>query len=232
MFSWYKKIKDKSINLITTDLPYYGVVDNEWDNQWETLDDYLSFLDNVFIEFKRVLKDDGSLFIFSGRQYNRHIAILLDKYFKEERIIIWKRKRNMSTTRGKALNGEYEPLCYYSNIDKPIFNNIKIPPAKHLQNRKEYKSGLLKDGVSLTDVWEINALLGNSLEKTKHPTQKPLEIMQRILLIASNENDLVLDVFMGSGTTAIACLKLKRNFIGFEKELSYIDVFEERRKSI
>ncbi len=56
--------------------------------------------------------------------------------------------------------------------------------------------------------------------------------MQRILLIASNENDLVLDMFMGSGTTAIACLKLKRNFIGFEKELSYIDIFEERRKSI
>ena len=95
-----KKLKDKSINLIATDLPYYGVLDDEWDNQWNSLDEYLKFLDIVFLEFKRILKDNGSLFIFTGRQYNRYIAILLDKYFKEERIIIWKRKRNISTTRG------------------------------------------------------------------------------------------------------------------------------------
>ena len=223
-----KYVQDKSINVIATDLPYFGVLDVEWDNQWETLDDYLTFLDKVFIEFKRVLRDNGSLFIFSGRQYNRHIAILLDKYFKEERIIIWKRKRNMSTTRGKALNGEYKPLCYYSNIDKPVYNNIKVPPAKHLQNRKEYTTGILKDGVSLTDVWEINALPHNSKEKTNHESQKPLEIMERIINLSSNEHDIILDPFIGSGTTALACLKLNRQYIGFDTSKDYIEICNKR----
>lgn len=160
-----KTLPNKTIDLILTDLPYYGVVKDDWDNQWGSLDEYLEWLDTVFIEYKRVLKNSGSLFIFTGRQYNRHIALLLDKYFTEERIIIWKRKRNMSTTRGKALNGEYEPICYYSNIEAPTYNNIKVPPSPHLLKRKEYTTGHLKDGVALTDVWEINALPHNSKEK-------------------------------------------------------------------
>ncbi len=90
----------------------------------------------------------------------------------------------------------------------------------------------LKDGVALTDVWEINALPHNSLEKTNHPSQKPLEIMERIILIGSNENDIVLDPFMGSGTTAISCIKLNRKYIGFETTKQYIDIFENRKNKL
>jgi site-specific DNA-methyltransferase (adenine-specific) len=223
-----KRIPDKSIDLITTDIPYYKVVKADFDNQWKNEEDYLNFIFKVIDEMTRILKDNGSLYMFTSRQYNRHIATYLDKTLKEQRIIIWKRKRAFNNTRGKALNSEYEPICYYSKGDKPVFNNMKVKPSEHLLKRKEYQEGHLKEGVSLTDVWEINALPANSKEKTKHETQKPLEIIERTILLSSNEGDIILDPFMGSGTTAIAALKLNRKYIGFEKENKYYQIISER----
>lgn len=71
------------------------------------------------------------------------------------------------------------------------------------------------------NIWEIPAVVSNSKEKTSHPTQKPVKLMERALKIYSNENDLILDCFSGSGTTAIACHNLKRRFICIEKDFDY-----------
>jgi site-specific DNA-methyltransferase (adenine-specific) len=226
-----KNIKDKSIDLICTDIPYFGVVKDEWDNQWKNLEEYLNWFENLVKEYKRVIKDTGSIFIFTGRQYNRHLSIILDKYFIEQRIIIWKRKRNMSQTRGKAMNSSYEPLCYYTAKEIGYtYNNLKVPPEKHLQKRKEYTTGHLKDGVAISDVWDIPALPHNAKENTKHPTQKPLKIIEQIIKMASKEGDIVLDTFMGSGTTAEAAIKLNRYYIGFELTNKYIEIIDNRIK--
>lgn len=158
-----KQIPDKYINHIICDLPFYQVVKDDWDNQWKTEKDYIDWCRMVIVEYKRIIKDNGNLFLFTGRQYNRKIATILDEYFNEKRIIIWARKRNFNNTRGKALASGYEPICYYCNGDNGVFNNIKIKPDT---KRKEYVDGFLKDGITLSDVWnDISALPHNSKDK-------------------------------------------------------------------
>ena len=120
-------LKGVKVDAIIADLPYFQVVKDAWDNQWKSVEDYLAWIEHVTRTFNKLLKDDASIMLFTGRQYNRQIACILDKYFTEQRIIIWARKRNINTTRGKALASGYEPICYYTK-GNPIFNNLKIIP--------------------------------------------------------------------------------------------------------
>ena len=87
-----KNIPDNSIDCIICDLPYYKIVKNEFDNQWKTLDEYLTFVEDIIQEYNRICKDNSNIFVFTSRQLNNKICNILDKYFKEERIIIWARK--------------------------------------------------------------------------------------------------------------------------------------------
>lgn len=221
------KLKDNSIDCVVCDLPYFGVVDADFDNKWENEDDYLKWVESLVIQYVRVLKPGGSVFLFTSRQLNRKICNILDRYLMEKRIIIWARKRGFNNTRGHALASGYEPIAYYvKGGDEPVFNNIKIKPDT---KRKEYTEGMLKEGVSLSDVWtDISALPHNSKEKTEHPTQKPIKLMERIIEMSSNEGDTVLDGCMGSGSTGVACLNLNRNFIGFEVDGKYFRIAEDR----
>lgn len=217
---------DKYVNHIVCDLPFYKVVNDDWDNQWKNEEDYINWCNELIIQYKRILKDNGNIFLFTGRQYNRKIATILDKYFIEKRIIIWARKRNFNNTRGKALASGYEPICYYCNGNDAIFNNIKIKPDT---KRKEYVEGFLKDGITLSDVWnDIPALPHNSKEKLNHSTQKPLKLIERIVNICSNENDIVLDNCAGTGTLGEACLNLNRNFILIEKDINSCNIIKNR----
>ena len=224
------KIPDCSVDCIICDLPYFKVVDAEFDNQWENEQQYINWIKKLVSKLSLVLKDGGSLFLFTSRQLNRKICNCLDELpLEEKRIIIWARKRGFNNTRGHALASGYEPIAYYVKCGGDItFNNIKI---KSNTNRKEYKEGMLKDGVSLSDVWtDIPSLPHNSKEKTSHPTQKPLKLIERIIEMSTNEGDVVLDACMGSGTTEVACMNTNRNFIGFELNKEYFDIAINRIK--
>ena len=227
----YQILKDMNIqtkvDAIITDIPYFQVVKNKWDNQWRDLSDYLDWCNSCFNYCYNLLKENGSLLIFTGRQYNRKICNELDKTFYEKRIIIWARKRAFNNTRGKALASGYEPICYYTKDEKNYtFNNIKI---KVDSKRSEYTTGYLKDGITLSDVWsDIPALPHNSKEKVNHPTQKPIKLMERCVEMITNEGDTVLDFCMGSGTTGVACKNLNRSFIGIESDKTYFDIAEKR----
>lgn len=218
------------VDAIITDIPYFQVVNDKWDNQWKDIDDYLKWCNNCFDRCSKILKEDGSLLIFTGRQYNRKICNELDKLFEEKRIIIWARKRAFNNTRGKALASGYEPICYYTKGENPIFNNIKI---KIDSKRPEYTTGYLKDGITLSDVWsDIPALPHNAKEKVNHPTQKPIKLMERCVELVSNENNTVLDFTMGSGSTGVACKNLNRNFIGIELDENYFNIAKERIENV
>ena len=221
-----KELEDNSVDHIITDWPFFGVVKEDWDNQWKDLDEYLVWARRVIVEYKRVIKESGNLAIFTGRQYNRHISQILDEYFTEKRIIIWSRKRAFNSSRGNALSSGYEPICYYTNGDRGVFNTIKIKPNT---TRKEYTEGILKDGISLSDVWDdIPALPHNSKEKSKHPTQKPYKLIERLVLMLSNEDDTILDNFAGSGTLGEVCINTNRKYILIEKEEEYFDLIKNR----
>lgn len=222
----FNRIDDESIDCVIADLPYYKVVEDDFDNQWDCLGGYLNFVGQCVKECHRVLKKNGSIFLFTSRQLNRHICAILDMYFNEQRIIIWARKRAFNSTRGKALASGYEPIAYYCKGEHPTFNNIKLKPDT---KRKEYTEGILKDGITMSDVWnDISALPHNSKERVAHPTQKPVALMKRIVEQFTNENDTILDFCMGSGSTGVACKELNRQFIGFEMNEDYYNIAKER----
>ena len=220
------KMEANSIDAIVYDLPYFKVVKDEFDNQWGTEQDYLEWIRSIIVQYERILKPNGNLFLFTSRQYNRHVCMMLDEFFTEKRIIIWCRKRSFNSTRGRALASGYEPIAYYCKGDGGIFNNLKVKP---LTSRREYTEGALRDGITLSDVWaDIPALPHNSKEKVAHPTQKPLALMERIILLGTNEGDTVLDNCMGSGSTGVACVNLNRNFIGIESDGEYFRIAKKR----
>ena len=88
------------VDAIITDIPYFQIVDNKWDNQWRDINDYLGWCNSCFNRCYNVLKETGSILIFTSRQNNRKICNELDKTFYEKRIIIWSRKRAFNNTRG------------------------------------------------------------------------------------------------------------------------------------
>ena len=217
-----KEFPNKSIDHVIVDIPFFNIIKDTWDNIWESEKDYLMWVEKLIEQYYRILRIDGNIFIFTGRQQNRKIAMLLDQFFIEKRIIIWVRKRNFNQTRGTALASNYEPICYYSYGQNGIFHNLKI---KSDSLRKEYVEGSLANGITLSDVWsDISALPHNSKEKVKHPTQKPVKLIERIILLGTNEGDIVLDNCAGSFTTAVACDNLNRKWICIEKEEEYCEV--------
>ena len=220
----------RKIDHVIVDLPYYQVVKNEFDNQWENEDEYLNWVQKIFnLILCGMLSDNGNILIFCSRQMQYKIYDKLSKLgLKEQRTIIWARKRGFNNTRGRALASGYEPIMYFTRCNNyhPIFNNTKIKPQT---NRKEYIEGILKDGITLSDVWtDIPALPHNSKEKVAHPTQKPIRLMERIIQLFTNEQDTILDFCMGSGSTGVACKNLNRNFIGIEKEKDYFNIAYKR----
>lgn len=220
-----KDLDDNSVDMILTDLPYFDVVNDDWDNQWKTENDYFNWLEKLIQEYNRVLNDNSNIFLFSGRQYNRHLNLILDKYFIEKRIIIWARKRMYNSARGNALSSGYEPISFYSKGDNPIFNKIKVLPTREDLRKRYEKHPYLKDGITLSDVWDdISALPYNSKEKLNHSSQKPLKLIERIIKLGSNKNDVILDSCAGVLTTAKACENLNRKYICIEINDKYIRI--------
>lgn len=223
--------KDKILQLldaIIVDPPYFGVVNHEFDRQWAAEEKYLEWLERTIELSVRLLRDGGAFVLFCSRQNVHRIALMCEKHgLVEQRMVIWGRKRCFNQTRGKALASGYEPILYMTKgKDNITFNNIKVLVES---KRKEYNSGSLKNGISLSDCWtDIPALPHNAKEKVNHPTQKPLELIKRIISIVTNPNDTVLDYCMGSGTTGVACVDLGRNFVGIEKDKNYFDVAKNR----
>jgi site-specific DNA-methyltransferase (adenine-specific) len=218
-----KDIEKDSIDMILTDLPYYGVVDSDWDNNWKNENDFLLWVNEIIINFDRILKNNTNIFLFTGRKYNRHINFMLDKFFIEKRTIIWARKRNRTTTFGNSLTSGYEPISYYSK-GNGIYNKIKVLPTRPDLKKRYETHPYLKDGILLSDLWDdIPALPYNSKNKLNHKTQKPLELIKRIIQIGSKEGDVILDATAGVLTTLNASLELGRGCICIEKEKQYVD---------
>ena len=217
-------LEDKSVDLVLTDPPYnIGIF---MDKPKEL---FLGFIEGVFIQLSRVLKDTGSLYVFTSRQYNRMIMILLDKYFIERRNIIWVRRCGVNMGRGRTFTSGYDPICYYTKSNDYVFNAIKKPVEDRLKKRSDYKKTFRKKGATLTDVWgDIFPLPHNSTERRNHPTQKPEKLVHRIMTISSNKDDVVLDPFMGSGTTMKVAQDLGRSCMWIELDSDYCEMIKER----
>lgn len=241
------KVDSNSVDLIVTSPPYnigisYGnkhengkIVKSKGKKYKDNLseEDYREFLGNVFKECDRVLKDNGSIWInIKNRSIDGAIVppFWIQEYFQNytlKNIIIWNFDWGGSTNKKFAPRYEYV-FWFVKDKNNYTFNldDVKIPALNYRPDR--YKTQLKNP----SDVWRIPMISGNFEERTEHPAQYPEALIQRIILCATNENEIVLDPFMGSGTTAAVAKKLNRQYIGFEIEEEYIKIIKKRLSKI
>ncbi len=217
---------------------------------WESMGRYIEFLRERLYEMRRVMKDESTIFFHCDRNASHHIRVLLDDIFGYKRFlseIIWTYRRWSNTS--KSLLGSHQTIFMYSKTANYTFNEIFQDYSETtnldqiLQRRERNKHGKSvyvtdsegrivlngpKKGVPLTDTWEIPFLNPKARERCGYPTQKPLQLLERIIQLATNENDLVLDPFCGSGTTLVAAKLLHRNFIGIDSSIEAVELSRQR----
>ena len=232
-----KKIPDESFDLIFADPPYnlqlrnelirpdrskVDAVNDEWD-KFESFKVYDDFTTNWLKECKRVLKKNGSIWVI-GSYHNifRVGAKIQDLGFWILNDVIWNKNNPMPNFRGTRFTNAHETLIWAS----------KNKNSKYTFNYQSLKC--LNDDLQMRSTWNLPICNGKERLKDNgkkvHSTQKPEALLHRILLASSNKNDLVLDPFLGSGTTAVVAKKLQRNFIGIEQDKEYISLAKKRLK--
>ena len=231
-----KKIPDKSIDLIFADPPYFmqtegellrtnGTVFNGCNDKWDKFndfEDYDSFCINWLRECKRILKDNGSIWVIGSFQNIYRLGYILQNLgFWILNDIIWNKTNPVPNFNGTRFCNSHETLlwCSKSKNSKYTFN---YKTMKYLNGDKQDKS-----------VWNLSLCTGKERIKDDngvkvHNTQKPEELLFKVILSSSKPNDTVLDPFFGTGTTGAVAKKLGRNYIGIERDTTYIKYAEKR----
>lgn len=217
---------------------------------WASREAYLSFMKARLLEVRRLLKDTGSVFLHCDSRASHHLRLVLDSVFGEENFrseIIWSYKRWSSSKKG--LLAGHQTIFFYSKTANFKFNTLygEYSPTTNLDQilqarsrngdgkscyRKDAAGNVVlggeKRGVPMSDVWEIPFLNPKARERTGYPTQKPVELLERILKLATDEGDLVLDPFCGSGTALVAASLLGRRHVGIDVNPAAIALCEQR----
>lgn len=230
-----RKLKDSSVDMVFADPPY-SIKKADWDT-FKSQDEYIKFSIKWIRESSRVLKNTGTLYICGFSEILADIHHPAMKYFHNCRWIIWhyKNKANLGNDWGRS---HESILClrksnkYTMNIDsvRIPYNSHTLKYPSHPQaETSQYGNGKKQSnwtpnplGAKPKDVIEIPTTCNGMGEKTPHPTQKPEELLRKVILASSNENDIILDPFVGSGTTAVCAKQLKRQFIGIEQNEEYL----------
>ena len=233
-----KKIPSETFDLIFADPPYnlqlkcelirpdrtqVNAVNDKWD-QFENFKKYDEFTYQWLLECRRILKKDGAIWVI-GSYHNifRVGTVIQNLGFWILNDVIWNKNNPMPNFRGTRFTNAHETLIWAS----------KDKNSKYTFNYQSLKC--LNDDLQIRSTWNLPICNGNERLKEKgkkvHSTQKPESLLHRILLASSNKNDLVLDPFLGSGTTAVVAKKLGRIFYGIEKEKSYFDAANKRLKN-
>jgi site-specific DNA-methyltransferase (adenine-specific) len=230
------KLPDDSVDLIIADPPYnlkknFGGKSVVWDD----LDKWLEWSKKWINLSVKKLKPTGSIFIYGIHHYTCYIQVhLYDTGMKYRRQFIWHYENSFSGYK-KSPSAQYEPVLWFSKSDVYTYHPIREPykSTERLKN-KITKNGKVwtphPDGKHGGDVWNFPVLAGKRFEKERvdHPTQKPLSISNRIVNHFSNEGDLILIPFAGSGSECVAAYTNNRNFIGVEINEKYIPIIKDR----
>jgi site-specific DNA-methyltransferase (adenine-specific) len=225
-FDVFPFIEDKSIDAIICDLPY-GTTQNKWDS--------ILPLDKLWEQYKRILKPNGAIILTGSEPFT---SVLITSNLKDFKYNwIWKKSKatGFFDAKKRPLN-DYETISvFYSN---PPTYNPQMTVAEKIYKRgfvKRKKSDCYGDEKDFVQVdsglrypKRIIEIGNADTRNIEHSTQKPIELMEYLIKTYTNENDMVLDNTMGSGTTNLACIKLNRKSIGIEKEKQYYDVAVRR----
>ena len=229
-----KNITDKSVDMILCDLPY-GTTSCAWD--------IVIPFEPLWEQYNRVIKENGAIVLFSNQPFTTDLINSNRKMWKYE--IVWKK----NTCTGSLL-AKKRPMKQYETLEvfynkQPTYNPQKIKRTeeelKRLSKKSVKTSGTdiqTYGGMTLnryenlykmpSNVIEFDAVFNRSKEKTPHPTQKPVVLLEYLINTYTNENEIVLDNCMGSGSTGVACKNLNRKFIGIELNEEYFNIAKER----
>jgi site-specific DNA-methyltransferase (adenine-specific) len=230
---------------IIADPPYFQVLlGEEWDNQWRTEEDYLNWTEDWIRKCGRLLKPDGLFFIFGqlGKREHLwlHVCSMATRILQFHDMLIW--------DRAVGYNERYDSFtpCYEMILvlrkdrdAKAYFNKDAVRVSYDEETIKQYlkdkrykdldaRAKHLEKGKYATNILRVPSLKGSSKEKVGHPSQKPVKLIEMLVAAATREGDSVLDPFLGSGTTALVCQNLSRNFAGIEIEPKYIEIAKSR----
>ncbi|MGB9755002.1 DNA-methyltransferase [Roseiflexus castenholzii] len=234
--AWLRALEPESVDMIFADPPY-NLKKAEWDT-FESQEEYVEWSLLWIREAARVLKPRGTLYICGFSEIIADLKLPASRFFKGCRWLIWhyKNKANLGSDWGRS----HESILHFRKSKKWTFNidDVRIPYSTHTLKYPEHpqaetshygKSSGRKNtiwrphprGAKPRDVIEIPTTCNGMREKTPHPTQKPEELLRTLILASSNVGDVIVDPFLGSGTTAVAAEQLRRNWKGCDRSLEY-----------
>ena len=230
-----KKIKPQSVDMIFADPPYFlsgdgitcsggkmvSVNKGQWDEKISVTEKH-KFNKKWIKLCKNVLKDNGSIWI-SGTMHNIYsIGMALDEEgFKIINNITWKKLNPPPNISCRCFVHSTETILWAMKDNKKFKHKFNYRIMKEMNGNKQMR-----------DVWETALTKPSEKRCGKHPTQKPIELLEKIILSSTDEGDLILDPFNGSGTTGIVASRLGRGYIGIEKEIEYLDLTIRRKECI
>ena len=233
---WLTLLDAESVDLVFADPPY-NIKKAEWDT-FESQQAYVEWSTRWIEQAARVLKPTGTLYICGFSEILADLRLPASRLFKGCRWIVWhyKNKANMGNDWGRS----HESILHLRKSKRFAFNvdDVRISygnhtlkyPAHPQAETTQYANGASNGayiwhphprGAKPKDVLEIPVISNGMEEKTPHKTQKPEELVRRFVLASSNEGELVVDPFLGSGTTVVVAEQLKRRWKGCDKSLTY-----------
>jgi len=233
-----RKLEDESMSLIVTSPPYN--LGKEYEERLSK-DKYIQEQTACIAEAVRLLHPKGSICWQVGNHVQNGeifpLDILLYDLFKNYKLqlrnrIVWTFGHGLHCQ--KRFSGRHETILWFTKSDEYTFNldpvriPSKYPEKKHFKGPNKGKVSSNPLGKNPSDVWDIPNVKSNHVEKTDHPCQFPVGLVERLVLSLTNPGDSVLDPYVGVGSSAIASLKHGRNAYGCDLEKSYVDVAWER----
>ncbi|MDM8568093.1 site-specific DNA-methyltransferase [Thiotrichales bacterium HSG1] len=219
----FKKIDNSSIDVIISDPPYNLGKNYGNNHDLKSYDKYIDFTWSWLSEAKRVLKPTGTIYVFMGVRFISYLYDILERrlgmYFNSW--IVWHYTQGLGKTKG--FSSRHDDILMFTKSDNFVFNldDVRVP-------QKYYRAKNNMRGANPGDVWKFSHVHYCNPNRQNHPTQKPEGLIERMVLASSNENDIVLDPFSGSGTTLRVCQQLNRNAVGFELNPEYITMINLR----
>lgn len=228
----FKEIPDESVDVTFADPPFNLKKKYNSTKDSLKLQEYLNWCEKWIAEMVRVTKPTGSIFVHNIPKWLTYYSAYLNKIADFKHWISWDAP---TAPMGKSLQpNHYGILFYAKNVKENKFYELRYPHKRCRKCgylHKDYggkKSLLHPFGSLVSDVWTDIHRVKHNKYRDEHPCQLPIHLIERIVLMSSDENDVVLDPFSGTGTTALAAKRLGRNFIGFEFDKNYAEIAENK----
>lgn len=225
-FNVFDKLNTK-IDMVLCDLPY-GTTKNSWD--------IILPFDKMWSCINSVCKDTAAILLFGNQPFTSHLILSNEKQFRYS--LVWEKNKfsDFLNAKRKPMKTNEDICVFYKK--QPTYNPQYSygEPYKRWNTQeavdKQSNYGSHKQNISQSDGKRLptTVLHFNRIERPQHPTQKPVDMLEYLIKMYSNEGDIILDFTMGSGSTGVACGRTNRNFIGIEKDENYFQIAEERIK--